>query len=320
VSPPTLYAVDLADVRAAAQRIQGHVHRTPILTSQTLDELAGRPVLLKCENLQRGGSFKLRGALNALASLPDDVAARGVVTHSSGNFAQGVALAARARGVPAHIVMPNTAPVVKQQAVAGYGGRITLCAPTLAARQAMAERIRQDTGASLLHPYDQAEVIAGQGTIALEVLEDRPDVTTIVVPVGGGGLVSGIALATRELRPDVAVYAAEPAGADDAWRSRRSGIRTANKRIETVADGLLPDLGDLAWPVVRDIVADVIRVEEAAIVAALRLLVERTKLVVEPSGAVPLAAVLAGVPGDGPVAVVLSGGNVDPARLGQLLG
>jgi len=313
------YAADLASIRAAAARLRGDVHRTPVVTSRTLDRLAGRPVLLKCENLQRGGSFKLRGALNAVASLPDDVAARGVVTHSSGNFAQGLAIAAAARGVPAHVVMPRTAPLVKQQAVAGYGGTVTLCEPVLSARWAAAEEIRSRLDGTLVHPHDQAEVIAGNGTVALELLEDHPEVTAIVGPIGGGGLISGIALAARELRPDVPVYGAEPAGADDAWRSRRSGVRTRNERLDTVADGLLPDLGDLTWPVVRDVLADVLRVEDAATIEALRLLIERTKLVVEPSGAVSLAATLAGIPGDGPVAVVLSGGNVDPGRLGALL-
>ena len=285
--------------------------------------MAGRPVLLKCENLQRGGSFKIRGALNAIASLPTEAAGRGVVTHSSGNFAQGLALAARARGVPAYIVMPDNAPVVKQQAVRDYGGRIHLCAPTLEARASAAEAIRVETGAALVHPNNQPEVIAGQGTVALEILEDAPEVRTIVAPVGGGGLVSGIALAARGLDPGVAVYAAEPAGADDAWRSRRAGRRLDNESLDTIADGLLPNLGNWTWPVVRDVVTDVLRVDDAAITEALRLLVERTKLVVEPSGAVSLAAILSeaflALPGDDPVAIVLSGGNIDPARLGALL-
>jgi threonine dehydratase/serine racemase len=256
-------------------------------------------------------------------SLSDEEAARGVVTHNSGNFAQGVALAARARGIPSYIVMPRTAPVVKQQAVTDYGGRITLCEPTLAARHVAAAAIVAEAGATLVHSHDQPEVIAGQGTVALEIFDDYPDVDAIVVPIGGGGLISGIALAARELNPDLAVYGAEPAGADDAFRSRLEGRRVVNETLDTIADGLLPNLGTLTWPVVRDIVAGVVRVEDAEIVEALRLLFERAKLVVEPSGAVSLAAVLGrefrALPGLETVAVVLSGGNVDPSHLGELL-
>ena len=313
------YAADLAAVRAAADRIEGRAHRTPVMTCSTLDALAGRRVLLKCENLQRMGAFKFRGALNAVGCLPDDVAERGVVTHSSGNFAQALALAARERGIPAYIVMPTTAPAPKRAAVAGYGGRITLCEPTLAARESTAAAVRARTGATLLHPYDHPHVIAGQGTVALELLADHPEIDVIVAPVGGGGLISGIALAARELEPDVRVIGGEPFGADDAFRSKEAGRLIPQTGPDTIADGLLTSLGALTWPVVRDVVERIVRVDDDAIRVAMRLLWERAKLVVEPSGAVPLAAVLseefAALEGIDTVALVLSGGNVDLDRL-----
>jgi threonine dehydratase len=313
------YAADLAAVRAAATRIEGRAHRTPVMTCATLDALAGRRVLLKCENLQKMGAFKFRGALNAVSCLPPDVAARGVVTHSSGNFAQALALAARERGIPAYIVMPRSAPAPKKAAVLGYGGQITICEPTLAARETTAAAVQGSTGATLLHPYDHADVIAGQGTVALELLEDFPEIDAVVAPVGGGGLISGIALAVRELEPDVRVIGGEPAGADDAFRSKAKGELIPQTGPDTIADGLLTSLGHLTWPVVRDVVERIVVVHDAAIRSAMRLLWERAKLVVEPSGAVPLAAVLSeefrGLDGIDTVAIVLSGGNVDLDRL-----
>ena len=313
------YAADLAAIRAAAARIAGEAHRTPVMTCSTIDALAGRRVLLKCENLQKMGAFKFRGALNAVSCLPPEAAARGVVTHSSGNFAQALALAARQRGIPAYIVMPTSAPAPKRAAVAGYGGRITFCEPTLAARETAAAAVQESTGATLLHPYDHPDVIAGQGTVALELLEDFPEIDAIVAPVGGGGLVSGIALAVRELEPEVRVIAGEPAGADDAFRSKAAGELIPQAGPDTIADGLLTSLGRLTWPVVRDVVERIVVVDDDAIRAAMRLLWERAKLVVEPSGAVPLAAVLSpefeALEGIDTVAVVLSGGNVDLDRL-----
>lgn len=311
----TGYAADLVSIRAAAARIRGLAHRTPVLTCSTLDALAGRRLLLKCENLQKMGAFKIRGATNAVACLPEGLAARGVVTHSSGNFAQALALAAGRRGVPAYIVMPANAPAPKRAAVEGYGGRITTCEPTLAAREAAAADLVRRTGATLLHPYDHPDVIAGQGTIALELIEDHPEISAIVAPVGGGGLISGIALAATELAPRVRVFAGEPLGADDAFRSKAAGRRLPQDCPMTIADGLRTGLGELTWPVVRDLVESVVRVDDDAIVRGTRLLWERAKLVVEPSGAVPLAAVLSdpfrALPGLETVAVVLSGGNVD---------
>ena len=313
------YAADLAAIREARARLEGVAHRTPVMTSRTIDERAGRAVFLKCENLQRVGAFKFRGAWNAVRSLGDDEAARGVVTHSSGNHAQALALAASLRGIRAEIVMPSNAPAVKKRAVLGYGASVVECEPTLEARERTSATLVARTGAVLIPPFDHPHVIAGQGTVALEILEEVPDLDAIVAPVGGGGLVSGIALAVREAAPRVRVFAGEPAGADDAARSRETGERVRTHVPRTIADGLLTCLGDLTWPVVRDCVTDVIRVTDEEIVAAMRLLWERAKLVVEPSGAVPLAAVLSDrFPPAGEVrrvAVVLTGGNVDLDRL-----
>ena len=261
----------------------------------------------------------MRGALNAVLSLDDARARAGVVTHSSGNFAQALALSARIRGIPAHIVMPSNAPAVKQQAVAGYGGRIILCAPTLEARETTAAAVVAETGATLLHPFDHPDVIAGQGTVALELCEQQPDLDAVIVPVGGGGLLSGIALALRELAPAVKVFAAEPTGADDAYRSKAAGRLVPQTAPDTVADGLLTSLGQWTWPVVRDVVDEVLLVDDAAILTSMRLVYERMKLVVEPSAAVPLAAAL--LPsfrqrsGLERVGIILSGGNVDVERL-----
>jgi len=313
----TDYAADLASIRAAAERIAGHVHRTPVLTSSTFDEQAGRQLYFKCENFQRVGAFKMRGALNAVLCLDEDEARAGVVTHSSGNFAQALALAARIRGIPAHIVMPSTAPEVKQRAVAGYGGLIRLCEPTLEARETTAAAVCRETGGTLLHPFNHADVVAGQGTIALELVEQAPDLDVVLVPVGGGGLISGIALGYAELKPDVSVIGAEPLGADDAARSRQAGAWIPQTNPDTVADGLLTSLGSLTWPVVRDVVKDIIVIDDDAIIDAMHLVWERMKIVIEPSAAVGVAAALTDrVPPDARrVGVVLSGGNVDLSAL-----
>ncbi len=309
------YATDLAALREARERIRPHVHVTPILTSATLDRRAGKRLFFKCENLQKGGAFKARGASNAVWKLDDETAARGVVTHSSGNHAQALAIAARARGIPAHIVMPKDAPRPKRAAVEGYGASVHPCEPTLEAREETAARVVRETGAVFVPPYDHPDVIAGQGTIALELLEQIDGLDAVIAPVGGGGMISGIALALREAAPHVRVFAAEPSGADDAARSKASGERVLRHEPRTIADGLKTTLGELTWPVVRDLVEDVIVVDDVATIAAMRLVFERMKIVIEPSSAVPVAAVLTqrfraleGIEG---VAVVLSGGNVD---------
>lgn len=309
------YATDLAAVRSARERIRPHVHVTPVMTSATLDRRSGRRLFFKCENLQKGGAFKARGATNAVLSLDDAQAARGVVTHSSGNHAQALAIAAKIRGVPAHIVMPKDAPRPKRAAVEGYGATVHLCEPTLKAREETAARLARETGGVLVPPYDHPDVIAGQGTIALELLEQIEDLDAVIAPVGGGGMITGIALAMRELAPRVRVFAAEPSGADDAFRAKASGERVLSHEPHTIADGLKTTLGALTWPVVRDLVEDVLVVEDVATIAAMRLVFERMKLVIEPSSAVPVAAVLTqrfrALEGLERVAVVLSGGNVD---------
>ncbi len=308
------YAANLKTIRDAHQRIGDHIHRTPVLTSRTLDGMAGTSLFFKCENFQRVGAFKMRGALNAVLTLPEEVAARGVVTHSSGNFAQAVAASAKIRGIPAHIVMPENAPGVKKRAVEEYEARVIPCPPTLAAREETAEAVRQETGASLLHPFNSAEVIAGQGTVALELNEQVPDLDAVVVPIGGGGLISGIALAFREMNPAVQVIAAEPTGADDAAKSKAAGAWIPQTNPSSIADGLLTGMGHLTWPVVRDLVESVVVVSDDATARAMRLVWERMKILIEPSAAVSVAAVLSQdfLPNRfRRVGVVLSGGNVD---------
>lgn len=312
------YAADLAAVREARERIAPWARRTPVMTSATMDALSGRALFWKCEIFQRAGAFKFRGACNAVMKLDERSAARGVVTHSSGNHAQALALAARLRGIGAHVVMPTSAPRAKREAVLGYGAQVIECAPSLAAREEAAARVVAATGGTLIPPYDHSDVIAGQGTIALEVLEDVPELDAIIAPIGGGGMISGIALALREAAPRVRVIAAEPAGADDAKRSKESGALVPQTAPRTIADGLHASLGTLTWPVVRDVVDRVVTVEEAAIVRAMRLLFERMKLVIEPSAAVGAALAIDRtlLPADARrVAVVLSGGNVDLDRL-----
>ncbi|MCK6555651.1 pyridoxal-phosphate dependent enzyme [Candidatus Binatia bacterium] len=307
------YAVSIEDVRAAALRIAPFAHRTPVATCATLDRLAGRRLFFKCEHLQKTGAFKFRGACNALQQLSDADAARGVVTHSSGNHAQALALAARLRGIPAHIVMPSNAAAVKRRAVEEYGGRVVVCEPTLSAREATAAAVLAETGGTFIAPYDDARVIAGQGTTAVELIEQVDDLDAIVAPIGGGGLVSGICIAAGD-HPRIRVFAAEPAGADDAARSMAVGRRLPQVAPHTVADGLLTGLGELTWPIVRDRVEAVVTVSEAAILTALRLCWERAKLLIEPSAAVAFAAVCTpafrALPGLTRVGVVLSGGNV----------
>jgi threonine dehydratase len=308
-----VYAIDLQDVRAAAERIAPYANVTPVVTSRTMDERSGRSLFFKCENLQRVGAFKFRGAMNAVAKLDDETAARGVVTHSSGNHAQALALAAKIRGIPAHIVMPTNAPEVKRQAVLGYGANVIPCEPTQAARESTAARVVAETGGTLVPPYDHPDVIAGQGTIALELFATHPALDAVIVPVGGGGMISGIALAYRELAPHVRVIGAEPLDADDASRSKGAGVLVPQTGTHTVADGLRTSLGALTWPVVRDVVHRIETVKEEAIVAAMRLVFERMKLVIEPSAAVGVAVALGGALRDDEkrVGVVLCGGNVD---------
>ena len=307
----------LTDIRAAADRIRRHIHRTPVLSCAGIDRVVGTRLFFKCENFQKVGAFKIRGATNAVLSLDERTAAAGVATHSSGNHAAALALAARLRGVPAYVVMPDTAPQVKKDAVAGYGAQITFCAPTLEAREAGLAQVVAETGAAFIPPYNDERIITGQATAALELLADIPDLDLILTPVGGGGLVSGTALTVRGLSSRSRVIAAEPRGADDAYRSFRAGHIIPSVNPQTIADGLLTSLGDKTFAIIRDCVDDIVTVEEADIVRAMRLIWERMKIIVEPSAAVPLGALLGrsvDVRGKR-VAIILSGGNVDLARL-----
>lgn len=315
----TKYAADLASVRAAAKRVAGIVHRTPFATCETIDRLAGRRVVFKCENLQKTGSFKYRGATNAVRNLDDATAIRGVVTHSSGNHAQALALAARVRGITAHIVMPNNAPAVKKNAVEGYGGNVILCEPTLEARERTAAELMARTGGTLIPPFEHPDVIAGQGTAALELLEDVPDLDAVLAPVGGGGLLSGFCVASKGINPAIRVFGAEPLGADDAARSKAAGQWLPQTGPKTIADGLLTSTGQLTWPILRDQVEHIFTVTEEQIVAAMRLVWERVKLVIEPSAAVGVAVILSdefrALKDIQSVGVVLCGGNVSLDKL-----
>lgn len=308
---------NLAAIRAAHDRIRSFIHRTPVLTCSAIDELATARIFFKCENFQKVGAFKFRGATNAVRSLAENVAARGVVTHSSGNHAAALALAARQRGIPAYIVMPSNAPPNKKEAVAGYGAQITYCEPTQAAREATCAELLRKTGATLVHPYDDHAVIAGQGTAALELLEEVPQLDAILAPVGGGGLLSGTAITAKSIYPNIRVIGCEPALADDAAASLREGRIVPARPPLTIADGLRTSLGPKTFPIIRELVEAIVLVEETEIVQALRTILERMKIVVEPSSAVPLAALLhrpLGLVGKR-VGIILSGGNLDVSRV-----
>ena len=309
--------VSIEDIRQAATRISGRVHRTPVLTCAAVDRLAGASLFFKCENFQKVGAFKMRGATNAVLSLNDGEAARGVATHSSGNHAQALALAARLRGIPAFIVMPSNAPAVKRAAVEGYGAEIIICEPTLQAREETLAAVVKRTGAIFVHPYDNEDIIAGQGTAAVELLEEVPALDVVMAPVGGGGLLSGTALAVKAMAPDARVIAAEPAGADDAARSLAAGRIIPSVDPDTVADGLLTSLGELNFPIIQEHVSEIWTVGDPDIIAAMRLIWERMKIIIEPSAAVCPAAVLARPDevAELRIGVILSGGNVELDRL-----
>jgi threonine dehydratase len=303
----------LADIRAAHARIADKIHRTPVLTSTTLDALCGSQLFFKCENFQKIGAFKARGATNAVFALTAAEAANGVATHSSGNHAAALARAARLRGISAHIVMPPNAPKTKIESVRRNGGIIVFCEPTLAAREAACARIIAETGARLVHPFDDYAVMAGQGTATLELLEQAPELDLIIVPVGGGGLLCGTAVAAKGARPGIRVIAAEPAGADDAARSFAAGRIIPLEKASTVADGLRTSLGERNFPLIRQHVDEVVTVSEESIVAAMRRIWDVLKIIIEPSCAVPYAAIMEqkiDVSGKR-VGIILTGGNVD---------
>ena len=308
---------DFNDIRAASGRIAAQIHRTPVLTSGLLDRIAGARLFFKCENFQKTGSFKIRGATNAVLSLPEESARRGVVTHSSGNHAAALARAAQLRGIPAWIVMPSNAPAVKRAAVEAYGGTITFCEPTLTARESTAQDLLQKTRAQMIHPYDNRNVIAGQGTAALELLNEVADLDFILAPVSGGGLLSGTAIAAKAMDPRIRVIGCEPKNADDAFRSMTAGKLEPAAKSETIADGLRATLCPLTFSILRECVDQVVTVTEDEIVSAMRTIWERMKIVIEPSAAVAAApALLRRLGAEGRrVGIILSGGNVDLSQL-----
>jgi threonine dehydratase len=302
----------------AHTRIKPYIHQTPVLSSQRLNALAGASLYFKCENLQKVGAFKMRGASNAVFSLAEEERAKGVATHSSGNHAQALALAARLAGIKAYIVMPENSPKVKVAAVKGYGAEIIFCKPTLQAREDTLEEVVARTGAVFIHPYNNYPVIAGQATAAMELFEQAEvALDVLIAPVGGGGLLSGSALAARYFSPSTTVIAAEPAGADDAWQSLQAGKLIPQAGPHTIADGLRTSLGDKTFPIIQEHVKEIIRVTDSEIVEAMRLIWERMKLVVEPSAAVPLAAIMQSKErwAGKQIGLILSGGNVDLENL-----
>jgi len=284
--------MEVEALKNCQKEIAPYIHRTPILTSETINRMLGADVYFKCENFQKGGAYKIRGATNAVLQLSDAQKERGVVTHSSGNFAQALSLAAQSLGSKAFIVMPSTAPQVKKDAVAEYGGEIIECEPNLRAREAAAQSIELDTGATFIHPSNDQNVIIGQGTAALEMLEELPDLEFIIAPVGGGGLIAGTSLAVHYFGKGCKVVGAEPYEVDDAYRSLLSGKIETNETVNTIADGLMTQLGDQSFPIIQQYVDSIIRVTENDIITAMRLIWERMKIIVEPSSAVALAAVL----------------------------
>ncbi len=310
--PPTFN-----DILQATQRIQPYAHRTPVLTSESLNGRLGAQVYLKCENFQKVGAFKFRGACNAVFSLSEEEAAHGVSTHSSGNHAQALALAAKLRGIPAYIVMPSNASRVKKDAVAGYGGQITFCEPTLEAREATLAKVVQQTGSMVIHPYNDNRVIAGQGTATVELLESIPDLDVVIAPVGGGGLLSGTSVAATEIQKGIRVIGAEPEMADDAFRSLQAGKIIPSQNPKTIADGLLTSLGSLTFPILQERVEQIVTVSEVGIIDSMKFIWERLKIIIEPSAAAAVAVLwekkidLGGLK----VGVILSGGNVSLEKL-----
>ena len=305
------------DLQACHNRIQSYIHRTPVMTSSAIDAIAGAELFFKCENFQKMGAFKMRGATNAILQLAPEQRANGVVTHSSGNMAQAVSLAAKSLGIPAYIVMPENAPEVKKAAVRGYGGQITECFPSIEVRQQTADKIIAKTGAAFLHPSNDLDVIIGQGTAAMELLEEQPDLDYIVAPVGGGGLLAGTALAAAHYSDNCKVIAGEPRQADDAYWSLKAGKIMKNLKADTVADGLRTHLGDINFPIISKYIDTIIRVEEGEIIAAMRMVWERMKIIIEASCAVPVAAVFLEpeILRDKKVGIIITGGNVDLEKL-----
>lgn len=308
---------EFEDIVRAHELIRSLVHHTPVLTSRSINEITGGDLYFKCENFQKVGAFKFRGACNAVFSLSDGEAAKGVCTHSSGNHGAALALAARMRGVPAYIVMPETAPEIKKKAVKGYGARIIYCKPTLEARETTLAEIASRTGAIEVHPYNNFQVICGQGTAAKELIEDSGLFDLILCPVGGGGLLSGTSVSTKALNPQALVIAAEPEGADDAFRSFHAKKLIPSVNPKTIADGLLTSVGELNFRIIQRKTDEIVTVSEQGIVRAMRMIWERMKIIIEPSSAVPLAAILENKVDirNKKTGIILSGGNVDLKKL-----
>lgn len=308
---------DFNDVKKAAERISSYAHNTPVLQSSWFNEKTGGNLYFKCENFQKVGAFKFRGAFNAVQSLDESDGRKGIITHSSGNHAQAVALAASFRGFPATIVMPENAPKVKVNAVKDYGATIVFCKPTIEAREQTTEKVIGDTGAHFIHPYDHPDVIAGQGTCAKELMEEVPSLDMIIAPVGGGGLISGTAISTKAINPDTKVIAAEPKLADDAYRSLKKGAIQPVLRTDTIADGLRTSLGKVPFSILKELLDDIVTVPEESIIRDMRNVWERMKIIIEPSCAVPVSAIMDGkinVEGKN-VGVIITGGNVDLDKL-----
>jgi len=305
------------DLLQGHRRIKPFIHNTPVICSTLINNIVGASLFFKCENFQKMGAFKMRGATNAIMQLSENQKQKGVVTHSSGNFAQALALAARSLDVKSYIVMPSTAPQVKKDAVIGYGGTIVECEPTLEARESTAQEIEQEKGATFIHPSNNMDVIIGQGTACIEFLEEQPHLDYIFAPVGGGGLIAGTSLSAKYLADNCKVVGGEPFAADDAYRSLQSGVIEANTSTNTIADGLKTQLGDKNFPIIQKYVEKIIRVEENEIVEAMRLIWERLKIVVEPSSAVALAALCKekNTYKNKNIGIIISGGNVDLGKL-----
>ena len=312
-----MYIPTLADMVAAHTRIKPYIHRTPVLTSSFINSLVGAELFFKCENFQKAGAFKARGASNAVFGLSDERAARGVATHSSGNHGTCLSYAAGRRGIPCTVVMPRTAPQAKKDAVRGYGGRVVECEPSTSSREAVFADVVAETGAEFVHPYNDPRVIAGQATCSMELIEQADGLDAVVAPIGGGGMVSGTCLTLSNLAPNVRIYAAEPEQADDAYRSFKAGYIIADDAPNTVADGLKVPLKELTWHFVRNHVTDILTVSEEEIVDAMKLIWKRMKIVMEPSSAVPLAAIIKNreVFAGQRIGIIITGGNVDLDKL-----
>ena len=307
----------IKEIRETSHRIRPFIHRSPVFTCSAINRMSDAELFFKCENFQKVGAFKIRGATNAVFILRNQEAMKGVATHSSGNHAAALALAARLRGIKAYVVMPDNAPPIKQAAVADYGAEIILCQPTLKAREERLAEVVDHTGAAFIHPYNDYRVIAGQGTAALELCEEIPNLDIMMTPVGGGGLLSGTAITVSAISPKTQIIAAEPERADDAYRSFHAGRIIPSVNPDTIADGLLTSLGSLTFPIIKNYVNDIVTVTEEAIVHAMRTIWERMKIIIEPSAAVPLGAIMTQrIPVSGKrIGIILSGGNVDVAHL-----